>query len=206
MEVKSNPLLCFSDGGPDENPRFPKTLDVAVQHFKKHKFDALLISTHAPCLSAYNQVERRMAPLSKALAGLLLPYDTFGNHLDSQGRTIEVELEKCNFKKAGEVLGEVWNELLIGKFPVVCLYLENSTMEPVPYEESWVSKHRRILQYFLEFVKCTDGKCCGPFRTNWLRIFPNQFLTAPVQFRQDPGGPTVPPVCQVKVTDRYADL
>ena len=118
-EVKPVAMI-FSDGGPDENPRFPKTLDVAVQHFKKHKFDVLLISTHAPGLSAYNQVEKRMAPLSKALAGLLLPYDTFGNHLDSQGRTIEVELEKRNFKETGEVLCEVWNELLIDEFPVVC--------------------------------------------------------------------------------------
>ena len=25
----------FSDGGLDENPRLPKTLDVVVQHFKK---------------------------------------------------------------------------------------------------------------------------------------------------------------------------
>ena len=93
---------------------------MVVPHFKKHIFDAL-ISTHAPDLSAYNQVERTMAPLSKALVGLLLPYDTFGNHLDSQGRTMEVELEKRNFKKAGEVLCEVWNELLIDKFPVVCV-------------------------------------------------------------------------------------
>ena len=105
-EVKPAAMI-FSDGGPDENSRFPKTLDVAVQHFKKHIFDALLISTHAPGLSAYNQVERRMAPLSKAVAGLLLPYHTFGNHLDSQGRTIEVELEMRNFRKAGEVLCEV---------------------------------------------------------------------------------------------------
>ena len=66
-EVKPVAMI-FSDGGPDENPRFPKTPDVTVQQFKKHKFDALLISTHAPVLSAYNQVERRMAPLSKALA------------------------------------------------------------------------------------------------------------------------------------------
>ena len=85
----------------------PKTLDVAVQHFKKHTFDVLLISTHAPGLSAYNQVKRRMARLSKTLAGLLLPYNTFGNHLDPQGRTIAAELEKHNFKKAGEVLCKV---------------------------------------------------------------------------------------------------
>ena len=119
---------------------------------------------------------------------------------------MEVGLEKRNFKKAGEVLGEVWNELLIDKFPVVCQYLENSTMEPVPYEESWVSKHCCISQYVLQIVKCTDEKCCGPFRTNWLRIFPNRFLPATVQFRQDPGGLTVPSVSQVKTTDLYADL
>ena len=70
-EVKPVAMI-FSNGGPDENPRFPKTLDVAVQHFKRHKSD-VLISTHAPGLSTYNQVERRMATLSKALAGLLLP-------------------------------------------------------------------------------------------------------------------------------------
>ena len=69
--MKSKPdAMIFSDGRPDENTRFPKTLDVAAQHLK-HKFDAL-ISTRAPSLSAYNQVERRIAPLSEALAGLLL--------------------------------------------------------------------------------------------------------------------------------------
>ena len=114
-----------------------------------------------------------MAPLSKALAGLLLPYDTFGNHVDFQERSIKVGLEKRNIKKAGEVLCKVWNELLIDKFPVVCQYLENSAMEPIPYEESWVSKHCLISQYFLQIVKCTDDKCCGPFRTNWFKIFSN---------------------------------
>ena len=101
-EVK--PVAMFlSDGGPDENPRFPKTLDVAFQHFKKHKFGAILISTHVPGMSAFNQVERVMAPLSKALAGMVLPHDTFGTHLNSQRRTVDLELEKRNFKKAGEV-------------------------------------------------------------------------------------------------------
>ena len=44
--------MIFCDGGPDENPRLPKTLDVAIQHFKKYNLDALLISTHAPGMSA----------------------------------------------------------------------------------------------------------------------------------------------------------
>lgn len=62
----------------------------------------LLVSAHAPAISAYNQVERRMPPLSKALAGLTLSYDSFGNHLRSQRRTVDVDLEKKNFKRAGE--------------------------------------------------------------------------------------------------------
>ena len=63
-------ILC--DGGPDENLRFPKTFDVAIQQFKRYSLDALLILTHAPGMSAYNQVKRKMATLSKALMGLLL--------------------------------------------------------------------------------------------------------------------------------------
>lgn len=48
----------FPDGGPEKSPSLPKTLDVAIQHFKKHKFDALLISNFVPGMSTYNQVER----------------------------------------------------------------------------------------------------------------------------------------------------
>ena len=70
--------MIFSDGRSDENPHFPKTLNASIKQFKKHKFDAILESTHAPGTSAYNQVEGRMAPLSKVLAGLILPYDSFG--------------------------------------------------------------------------------------------------------------------------------
>lgn len=107
--------MIFSDAGPDENARFPKTLDLSwlVQHFKKQKFDALLVSTHAPGMSVYNQVERRMGPLTKDLAGFILPYDTFGNHLDSQRRPVDEGLENRNFKRTWEVLAEAWNELVL---------------------------------------------------------------------------------------------
>ena len=198
--------LVLSDGGPDEKTRFPKILDVNIQHFKNHDFDVLLVSTHTPGMSAYNQVERRMAPLSKALAGVVLPHDTFGNHLDSQRRTTNLELEKQNFRKAGEVLADLWNELILDKFPVFCQYLENSKKEPLPINERWVSKHCRISQYFLQIVKCADIQCCNPFRTNWLKIFPDRFLPAPVPVRQDLGGPIVPSANQSKPSDRFPDL
>ena len=91
-EIKPIGIL-FVDGGPDENPRFPKTIDVYIQHFKNYNLDALFVATHAPGMSAYNYVERRMAPLSKELAGLVLPHESCGTHLDSRQRTIDVELE-----------------------------------------------------------------------------------------------------------------
>lgn len=65
--------MIFCDGCPDETPRFPKILDVAIQQFKKWSLDALLISTHAQGMSAYNQVKRKMASLNNALMGILLP-------------------------------------------------------------------------------------------------------------------------------------
>ena len=94
-------MILMVDGGPDENPRFPKVQDVAIRHFNHYNLDALIVSTHTPGMSAYNQVERRMAPLSRQMTGLVLPHDTCGTHLDSQRRTIDSELEKRNFKAAG---------------------------------------------------------------------------------------------------------
>lgn len=47
----------------------------AVHHFKTYNLDALFVATNAPHLLAYNTVERRMAPLSHDLAGLILPHD-----------------------------------------------------------------------------------------------------------------------------------
>ena len=108
MKMLLDLLACFfCDGFPDENPKFPKTLDIAMQHFKKYNQGALLISAHAPGLPAYHQVERRMAPLSKALFGISLPHETLGTHLDSSRKTIDTNLEKRNFKAAGEILAKV---------------------------------------------------------------------------------------------------
>ena len=76
-----------------------------------------------PGQSAYNIVERRMAPLSHDLAGLILPHDHFGSHLNDSGSTINVELEKLNFRKAGQMLAETWNQTVIDSYPCVAEYI-----------------------------------------------------------------------------------
>lgn len=68
------PIVIFSvDGGPDENPRYAKVVATGIHHFVKYDLDALYVACNAPGRSAFNRVERRMAPLSKELAGVILP-------------------------------------------------------------------------------------------------------------------------------------
>ena len=114
-------VIITADGGPDENPRFPKTLAAAYKTFRDNNLDALFVACHAPGHSAYNTVERRMAPLSHDLSGLLLPHDHFGSHLDGSGKTVDSALEKKNFEKAGQVLAEVWSSTVIDGYEVFYL-------------------------------------------------------------------------------------
>uniref|UniRef100_A0AC35FWU4 Uncharacterized protein n=1 Tax=Panagrolaimus sp. PS1159 TaxID=55785 RepID=A0AC35FWU4_9BILA len=104
-------VLVTVDGGPDENPRFPKTLSSWASVFVGYNIDLFIVATHAPGQSAYNAVERRMAPLSKALTGVILPYDTYGSHLNSSHKTVDEALVLKNFTAAGEVLCEIWGEV-----------------------------------------------------------------------------------------------
>ena len=89
-------VLAFVDGGPDENLQFSKMLSAAIDHFRKYKLDVYIAVTHASGMSAYNYSKRRIATLSKALAGVVLDHDACGTYLDDSGHTIDVELEKEN--------------------------------------------------------------------------------------------------------------
>ena len=93
-----------------------------TQHFNDHNFDVVFVFTHAPGSSAYNLVERRMTPLPKDTAGIILPFDTFGNHLGERNKTIDLELEIKNYEAAGKILAEVWSESVIDCYPVVASY------------------------------------------------------------------------------------
>jgi hypothetical protein len=40
-------VIVTVDGGPDENPRFPRTLVASIRKFKKYDMDAMFVLTHA---------------------------------------------------------------------------------------------------------------------------------------------------------------
>lgn len=145
-------IVIMSDGGPDENPRYPKVISNAINHFKTYNLDALFLITNAPGRSAYNRVERRMAPLSRELAGLILPHDHYGSHLDDSAVTIDRKLELKNFEYAAETLAEVWSNMVIDSFSVTAEYVkpESVAKEPEPVSSEWYYVHVKESQYFLQ--------------------------------------------------------
>ena len=84
-------MIVTVDGGPDEDPRYEKTVSYAVDYFNTYNLDAFFLVTNAPRFSAFN-IERRMVPLSKDLDGVLLEHEHFGVHLDDKGNTINLQL------------------------------------------------------------------------------------------------------------------
>ena len=82
-QIKKNPILIIeTDGAADETPWFPKTLSTAVDLFKNLKLDALV------------QWSQRtwVIVISYDLVGKILPHNSFGNHLDSAGKTNDLDL------------------------------------------------------------------------------------------------------------------
>ncbi|CAF4254059.1 unnamed protein product, partial [Rotaria sordida] len=52
---KCKPIVIITvDGGPDENPRYSKTLAGGVQLFKKYELDCLFVASNCPGRSAFN--------------------------------------------------------------------------------------------------------------------------------------------------------
>ncbi|CAF3483859.1 unnamed protein product, partial [Rotaria sp. Silwood2] len=105
--------------------------------------------TNAPGQSAFNEVERRMAPLSHELS--VLPYNYYGNDLDESGKTIDHALELRNFQRP------VWSQLKIDNHPVVSKYikplLDDAEVVNEPENLLWSSEHIRQSQYLLQIVR-----------------------------------------------------
>ncbi|CAG8812733.1 214_t:CDS:2, partial [Cetraspora pellucida] len=85
VDDKIRPIwVLIVDGSPDENLRHLKNIYQYCNMFRSFDLDYLTVRTYAPSQSAYNPVERSMAPLSNRLAGIVLPVDHYGSHLNSQ--------------------------------------------------------------------------------------------------------------------------
>ena len=64
-------------------------------------------------------MSRRRAPLSHDVAGVILPHDTFGTHLDEKGDAMDKDLEIENFAHAGKILSDIWSHTVIDGCPTV---------------------------------------------------------------------------------------
>ncbi len=124
--VKPIVVINVDNYGLENNTRYLKTLSTAIEKFKKYNLDALVIVNQAPGQALFNIVERRLSPMSHDLAGLIFPHDHFGTHLNDVGLTEHAELEKANFKMAGDVLAEVWSMNVLDEYPVVAEYINPS--------------------------------------------------------------------------------
>ena len=149
------------------------------------ELDVLLHAVNAVGLSAFNTVERRMSLLSHDLAGVILPHDLYGNHLDSSGKSIDEDLEKKNFLNAAEVLS-IWSNNVIDGHPVDsrAVLLNQEFLPPEP-SAAWVSRYVRQTRYSFQVVKCLDREYCKAFKTNRLSVFRDRFPPYPAVHKFD---------------------
>ena len=192
-ETEFKPVVIKGvDGGPDENPRFEKNINMACKTFEDFQLDMLMEVTNAPGLSAYNRAERKMYPLSKALTGVVLPYETFGSHLDGQGKTVDTELEEKNFKAAGKILADIWDGMEVDGHRVTAKYIDDPAKDETKvYKTTNLFKSTHVLetQYFTVILKCDDRSCCQPFKTKVDIFFPNRRIPALIPFKYSQTGP-----------------
>ena len=52
----------------------------------------------------------------------------------------------------------------------------------------WCATHVLQTQYTIQIIRCNSITCCGPWRSNYIQIFPHRFLPAPVAFERTPRG------------------
>ena len=89
-----------------------------------------------------------MAPLTKDTSGVILPFDTFGTHLNASNKTIDMEIEQKNLKAAGEILAESWSESIINGHPIKARYVDRQERSIDSTEtEAWKNGHVQQSQY-----------------------------------------------------------
>ena len=52
----------------------------------------------------------------------------------------------------------------------------------------WCATHVFQSQYSIQIIRCTKPECCGPWRSNYIQVFPHRFLPPPVPFDRSTAG------------------
>jgi hypothetical protein len=52
----------------------------------------------------------------------------------------------------------------------------------------WCATHVFQTQYTIQIIRCTKPECCGPWRSNYIQVFPHRFLPPPVPFDRSSRG------------------
>ncbi|CAF2145043.1 unnamed protein product [Rotaria magnacalcarata] len=55
-------------------------------------------------------------------------------------------------------------------------------------DEYWCATHVFQTQYTIQIIRCTKPECCGPWRSNYIQVFPHRFLPPPVPFNRSSQG------------------
>ena len=132
-----------------------------------------------------------MHPLSLSMAGVILPHDTFGTHLDNQGKTVNFELEKDNFAAAGKVLAEVFSNIKIDGHEVQARYVSGPPNIQLMADPGGKYRDRHVLetQYLTAVLSCDDRTCCPPTRNCISSFFPGRRIPALIPIIKTEIGP-----------------
>ena len=137
--------------------------------------DNFKIATHAPGSSAYNPIERQIAPLLKGTASIIFLFYTLGNHLDASNKIIDLNLEIKNFQAAGKIqrkFGQSQSQTITQLLHRTHGHLTRCMME-LYFIILKSGKHKNIM---VQIIKPSDVSCCKAWRTYYPTFFPLQYL------------------------------
>ena len=93
---------------PDEALRHTQIMVARICYFTFHNMD-VIIFRHAQGFLTYNNIKQQITPLSSKLTvKIILSFDIFRCHLNSQNQTVDEDLEKQHyFEAARKILAVV---------------------------------------------------------------------------------------------------
>ena len=167
--------------------------------------------------SAFNTIERYMAPLSKAMVGTVLEHNHHGNHLDASKKTTDKELEIKNFFYGQQALSDLFNKVTIEGHNVTSEAIKPTSVQDrinkfggklSKRDRLFLHKHYQEGSLSFQLFKCNDRHCCRPLRSNYRQYLRTGRMTVPILLERKESGAIAAVKKGVKTTRSmfYGDL